>query len=605
MSSQEITRIEQTYIEALESFYLGHWEGAQRLLEEVVASQPDHEDAATKLEIARRKIRQQSCDAQAVAAEKAGDWNKAIEALEELLAEDSTSTDAALRLDKARKQKRLAELYAQAQRLMQAEKWQAVLEILREIDTINPRNPDSQGLRAIAEKKLAKTKKDKELETAYEVALASLDAGQWQGAVRHLRRVRGLQAGYRESESLLRRAESEIERAKNQKRVPKPIIAGQAPASPSLNYEWLALMTFGLFGTSRFLIEVFSPVFDQITYSAGLVASMGIYMPIFGALLGISSIWLIRLLGIKLTRKENLLTIAVMAITMAITMIIATAWSMQSGSVTGYIAMFSAAGAGVGIIFATVIHRQNPAFGRTQILVTVAGWVLAFFVAQSIQGFLFTWLADTIHNDWLSKLIFFSLEAAIAGLIGSLILFSQLDVNRQRKIYWLTAVACAFGFGLGNLVTNILIEPWDETALNVTMHMLIWGLIGGASLAVPSKNYKHYLNMGILGGIGMVLGRLVWMATGELDAIRFGVTALILGLVLGVATKRLSAALILSLIASIGFLIRSILTDAYYSSDLSMALPVEYAILALTAGLTGLIIGAAWSFLTPEKPSAN
>ena len=206
----EAARVERVYTEALESFYLGKWEESHRRLQEVVDAQPNHKDAAAKLEIARRKMRLQTFNEQAAAAEKVNDWDKTIEALEKLLAEDASFTDAAPRLARARRQKQLADLYAEAQRLSQAGKWQAVLEIFREIDAVNPRNPDPQGLRTSAEQNLSKVKKTKEIETVYTFALTALDAGQWQDAIRHLRRVRGLQAGYRESESLLRRAESEL-----------------------------------------------------------------------------------------------------------------------------------------------------------------------------------------------------------------------------------------------------------------------------------------------------------------------------------------------------------------------------------------------------------
>jgi hypothetical protein len=73
---------------------------------------------------------------------------------------------------------------------------------------------------------------------------------------------------------------------------------------------------------------------------------------------------------------------------------------------------------------------------------------------------------------------------------------------------------------------------------------------------------------------------------------------MILGLFIGIRTKRVSAAFVLALAATTGYLLRtSLLTEYYYPSNLSMAAPVEFTFLALTAGLMGAIIGLTWSFL--------
>ena len=593
--SKETARVERIYTEALESFYLGKWEEAHNRLQEVVDSQPNHKDATAKLEIARRKMRLQAFEEQAAAAEKAGDWDKAIEALEKLLAEEPTSTEATSRLAKVRRQKQLADLYAEAQRLSQAEKWQAVLEIFREIDAIQPRNPDPQGLRTSAEQNLGKAKKTKDIETAYASALTAFDAGQWQEAVRHLRRVRGLQAGYRESESLLRRAESEIEQSRKEKRKPQPVIA-----SSEINYERLTLIAFGLFWLSRSVIEVFSPIFDGIRDSTSLVISQAIYMPIFGTLLGISSCWILKLAGIKLSRKQIAVTVAAMAVTMGITMVIAASWSIRAESSIGYMVMFPVFGLCVGAIFAAAIRQQDQTFGIKRVSISIVGWGLAFYLGQVCVQMYFYYAGAWLQNEWLTKLIFFSLESGLAGLMGTTVLFSQMFTNRKNNINWKTAAFALLGFGIGDLIINIISPSWEKSTTNNVLQVMISGLIGGAFLGIPSKNIRHYLIMGLLGAAGLGLGRIVWYTLGAPAGFDSAFQGIFLGLLLGIYTGKIPSAFVLSLIVFIGFTIRFIITNFYYNAFYTDLPGLDLYVQVVTAGLIGIIIGSAWSFINRD-----
>ena len=607
--SKEAARIERIYTEALESFYLGKWEEAHNRLQEVVDSQPNHKDAAAKLEIARRKMQLQFFDEQAVAAEKADDWDRAIEALEKLLAEDAAFAEATSRLAKARRQKQLADLYAEAQRLTKAEKWQAVIEIFREIDTVNPRNPDPQGLRTSAEQNLGKAKKTKEIETAYASALTAFDAGQWQDAVRHLRRVRGLQAGYRESESLLRRAESELERARKPKRAPKDKTA----IEPSVHTEWLPLAMFAGFGLSAVFTELLvgGAVWEWLYSQLGMVGVTAIYNGLLGALIGLT-LWLT--LGRTLLRMTTRHLIPGILISSAIyitTLVGARAIEIKFGVDWIVAIMFPLAGMLIGTALVVLFHKNKISITTWQSIVLIAGWGLAYRIGQIAGSNVGTNLTTMFNNQALSDLINWSIEAGIAGLIGSLFTLGQYRNQLGQPFSWKPALSAALGFGLGNLLTNILVAPLEDSQIIASIQMLIWGLVGGASLAVPSKDYKHYLALGFLGGLGMMLGYLASIALGNPDGLNRIITGVVLGAFLGFRIRRVSAALILALVAPMGYILRSTIMGYYYTSNLSMAESVGYTFLALTAGLMGTMIGSAWSFLNntiptiPEKQSAK
>ncbi|MEW6030609.1 MAG: CHAT domain-containing protein [Chloroflexota bacterium] len=798
---QEAARQERLYTEALEAFYLGKWAEAYQKFQAIVDANPGHKDAAAKLEIARQKMRLQTFNEQALAAEKEGDWDKAISSLEKLLAADPNYPEAAARLARARRQNQLTDLYAEAKRLAQAEKWQAVLEIFREIDSVNPRNPDPQGLRTLAERNLSKAKKTKELETAYAGALTALDSGNWQEAVRLLRRVRGLQAGYRESESLLRRAESELEHA----RKPVSKTKAEAPAKEPARFEWLLLGLVLVFIGARilaqwlggfihstwlednsnavlvtsvymlpagiatglvlwwFLSKAIGPLLrkeiilivatsalaetifvdlgislypDQLWawtltwavirmvvaipialvlrraipafnknqiaavligwglgYAIGVIAgnnlrgnlidqfgqelgfSISVYIEqffgsliggwvtlrqtkirfgeiktpegivlataagfalchlatqalvggmnykwisehsnfyiaeaifklCFGALIGVAFLWLLVKLEARLSHSQIPWFILAQALLVAILMAAARLWSQRLAE--SWVIMWAVYGLLSGFAVASILRRNDPSFTKGRFPLIVVGWMIAFPIGEIFHWSLVDAVQESIKDTQIANIIIYPIRTGISGLIGGLFMVGALNSNQGFRLNWKTILAGFLGFGLGNLLTNIVTAPMEESTFASVLQFLIWGLIGGASLAVPSTNYKHYLTMGLLGGFGMMIGNLISIAFGDPDGINKIIIGMTLGLVIGIRTKRVTAAFVLALAATTGCLIRtSLLTGYYYPSNLSMAAPVEFTFLALTAGLMGAIIGLAWSFLNSAESSTS
>jgi hypothetical protein len=286
-------------------------------------------------------------------------------------------------------------------------------------------------------------------------------------------------------------------------------------------------------------------------------------------------------------------------------MLIALFWYFQTDSSTGWQVMFPVFGLCIGALLAGVIRHRGVTLNRKQTLAIILGWGLAFLIGQLVQMNLFGGILEATNNERTTKLITLPLEAGFTGLIGTLFLENQLGIISNRRVNWKTVLAGFIGFGLGNLLANIIVAPMEETTIIGSLQMLIWGLVGGASLAVPSKNYKDYLILGVLGGLGMALGYLASIALGNPDGINRIIIGLVMGAFLGFKTRRLSAALILAVVVPMGYFLRSILNNYYYSSNLSMADSVTFPIIALTAGLMGAIIGTAWSFLTPENQSAK
>jgi len=151
---------------------------------------------------------------------------------------------------------------------------------------------------------------------------------------------------------------------------------------------------------------------------------------------------------------------------------------------------------------------------------------------------------------------------------------------------------------------------------------ITWGLIGGAALAFSSKNYKHYLILGLLGGIGLYLGFQVdtllekpnyFFSSDILSALALLHLYPIFvggffGLLVGTSTKRISKTLLFMLWSIIAFTMLGIIETALYDFRIRWALVQLFGIPAakvivyvLSAGIMGSIIGIIWSYLNSDE----
>jgi len=341
-------------------------------------------------------------------------------------------------------------------------------------------------------------------------------------------------------------------------------------------------------------------IWDAIPY-----LNQYIYLAFFAML---AAWFLTRLIRIKLTilisRTETIILATFWIIGMVTTSIFGAYFGLEMEYEWGWRTGWGIGGLiiGLGMWLATKNYslRSKPIY----LIVSILGWGSGFLLSEQlswpIQEFLMYFFEEGVSWN-----IAINTNVGMAGLVGGLIMFYHLDTWSNLHINWKTVLASFIGFGLGNLLANIIATSLESGLGNASenivgfLQMLIWGLVGGASLAVPSKNVKQYISLAVLGAIGMILGQIAWNVI-EIQYILLGTT---LGLCIGISTRRLPAALILALVAILGFAVRGIILEFYYSSNLSMSDQVNYTVLALSAGLLGLVLGTAWSFLNSEEPT--
>ena len=215
-SPQIEKRLERLYVDGLGAFWIEEWDEACRCFQAIVDEQPDYRDAAARLEQAEHQRRLVAFYTEAQAARAAKDWTGEFMALDKLVTEEPGFRDAADLREAAKRKRQLARLYAQAQELHAVGRWQAVVNVFARIAALDPEYPDPEGLLSTAEGGVAEQKRQGELDDLYSHALREMDAGQWAEARGLLAQLQEMEAGYRETERLLARAEAEIAEQKRQ-----------------------------------------------------------------------------------------------------------------------------------------------------------------------------------------------------------------------------------------------------------------------------------------------------------------------------------------------------------------------------------------------------
>jgi tetratricopeptide (TPR) repeat protein len=583
---EKAARLNRLYTEGLEAFYLGKWEAAFRKFQAVADSAPDHKDAAEKLELSRKKMEVQALDEQAQGAEQAGDWDKVIQALDKLAAADPTYPEITSRMAKARRQAQLADLYDEARQLAAAEKWQGIPGIFKEIDQLSPRYPDPDQLRARAQQQVNKSRREAELDSAYTAALRAFEASDWKTAIRHLRHVRRLEPGYRETDRLLNRAEAETEQ---KKRAGKK--AQEAPLAPAGIREILLLQLF-LFAAFTNLITRL--LMEQLGLPENPFFSQWFTMPAQSGIAGIAAIWLVTRVGGSLDRRSALYAIAFCVIWQTAVVQLGTLVDPTYTSWLWMIVSF-VMGIGIGLVVCFYTGRARQRFSPSSRLSLVIGWGLASAIGQSTAGVV-TGALGSIPT--LS--IFIAIEQALAILLGAWLTVAMIEPTGEQRLYWLTVVGGAVGFGFGNLLTNFLFSTIEGRSWEVAQ-VLLWGLIAGAVVALPSKKYKRCLPFAFGTGLAMALPRLLLTGDAAGSLWRWLLTGTLTGLWFGWDTRRPYSLVLCMLLGTVTFSLRFWLNSTFNIFSIEWK-GLSWLALAVTSAVMGAILAAGWSHLRSGNP---
>jgi outer membrane protein assembly factor BamD (BamD/ComL family) len=224
------SQIEHLYTEGRAAFWVEDWDRACSRFQAILDIRPDHPEAVSALKEANQNRQRAALHARAWEAIQAEKWSEAINALEVLITQDPGYKDAASLLQTARQKHQVTELYEEARKLHTASQWQAVLRVFEQLRTIQPDFPDPDGLLPSAEKEVAELKRQVMLDADYSQAIRAMDAGHWQAALTLLEKIQMGKPGYRQSRSLLKRAQDELRKVEKNREAQEQVgsLYGQA-----------------------------------------------------------------------------------------------------------------------------------------------------------------------------------------------------------------------------------------------------------------------------------------------------------------------------------------------------------------------------------------
>jgi hypothetical protein len=259
------------------------------------------------------------------------------------------------------------------------------------------------------------------------------------------------------------------------------------------------------------------------------------------------------------------------------------------------------AGALGGLFIALILFRAAPGNSRLRLWVISIGWAASFLISGMITR--------SFVNINFSIVV--GIGMGVAGLIGSWVTLEAIRKGPIRRPNWILVGVSMLGSTVGALLAEAIFTvayPIESVPFGL-LGFAIWGLMVGASLGVPSRNIRRISLLGGAGAAGMLIGVLIWYfwvgfdttIIWRLDYLHLHTDIILclglgFGLVLGLSTQRISAALILAIVGITAFMMASWTVNNW-----------QYPNLWLRAIGVGVIIGGflglAWVYL--EKPDSS
>jgi hypothetical protein len=189
-----------------------------------------------------------------------------------------------------------------------------------------------------------------------------------------------------------------------------------------------------------------------------------------------------------------------------------------------------------------------------------------------------------------------------------------LEKGLTRRIDWKTILSGMIGFTIGMFAVYVLHQVSSDSP-TVMLMAFLWGAIGGASLAIPTKNIKKILLLGVLGGAGIFFGSLLWMflsgnsyegfgyaliANWDIEPLAYLLVGLGLGAFLGIYTRKSKSILALSITGGLIFVLVFLFLTRLMPSLIGEQITPGSILVA--GALIGGGMGFAWnSFDQPGK----
>jgi tetratricopeptide (TPR) repeat protein len=192
-------RLRALYVEARAEMRLGHLQTAIDLLDDLLALDPSHRDAAQLRATASQQLHLAETYRLALDAEAAGEWTDAANAYAEILEVDATYRDAAARRVACQARQQLVDLQGELRHHAAAGQWQAVLDVNAELGRLDPAATDPDGLATQAQQAIDDKERADELAHRYTRARDAENSHDWAVAASEYAAILQLDPHYRDT----------------------------------------------------------------------------------------------------------------------------------------------------------------------------------------------------------------------------------------------------------------------------------------------------------------------------------------------------------------------------------------------------------------------
>lgn len=556
-------QLRELYAEAKTLYSAQKWQAVLKVFDQISIIEPTYPDAEGLLTSAQKEMAERRRLAElnelygkAVHEMDSGRWYEARKLLEQVHKSQTgfLETERLLRKveneilkleDQRRRAAQVQMLYEQARKMARTSQWGKALAQMEEIHKLDSQFADSAGIEEKAKEGLAgeeqASKQRTELAALYAEAVSLMEAKKYQEALEKWNAVQVIDPTYKDTSRVRVTARRKLDELSRPEKTEKPWLHTSkiwlnsdtnVPADQQKRVEKWLLASFASIALIHALWELIGTWINPWGSFGASAAYTLLLFGLYGAVVAVVykdtlSNW---------SRQSSWSLIVGWALSPIVALSVGK--FIDDPSLPWIIAkIFASLFPSVAMIWAKVSVRQTSVIFIIWSLAWSGGHLLGVYLGDNFTG-----------DVW----AFADAFSILLGLFFTFGLQSENSAKILRAALW-----GALGFAAGNYINGL--SFWGDS-LPVEFYYILWGLVGGAVLEAPSREWRRILLVSITCGLGLLasgyLGlRILPLITGESYAAAYPERALLLQQILNGICLGLAIGLLIRRGSAIGLLV--------------------------------------------------